>query len=303
MEAYFNELSLQPFTDNETAIEAFSQLKDCLKKLSEMGVSNIRMTEEAMSKVILKGQTLNRVLNNQTIIDKEFKSVLIARLCTLEPINELENKYNIIGFDYNGEACKGLGWASEYILDSVALGLKQEDKWIDGNYEVNITSLDENGEEFSSVSKSKHVVTEKGIEVLRDFFKSKIDIPKNGKVLAVRATGLFPHLTFARQALEQLKNISDPTAVEQIYSRLGDLERVAANAIVPISPDIFKYKTTPESVTRSRLPEMNVLFEDNKIRDCSWHSRFTPGAGRIHFYYDESNKIFYVGYIGEKIAG
>lgn len=48
---------------------------------------------------------------------------------------------------------------------------------------------------------------------------------------------------------------------------------------------------------------MNVLFKDGQVRNCSWHSRFTPGAGRIHFYYDENKKIFYVGYIGEKIAG
>lgn len=209
MEAYFNELSSHSFTDNETAKNAFLLLGNCLKKLSEMGVSNTRMTDEATRKGILSGQTLNRVLNNEAVIDKDLKSVIINRMCTLEPIDDLENKYNVTGFQYNGEDCKGLGWACEDIEDSVA--------------------------------------------------------------------------------------------VEQIYYRLRDLERVAANSIVPISTSIFKYKTTPESETRSRLPEMFVKFEDGETRHCSWHSRFTPGAGRIHFYYDESEKIFYVGYIGEKL--
>lgn len=301
MEAYFNELSLHSFTDNETAKNAFLLLGNCLKKLSEMGVSNTRMTDEATRKGILSGQTLNRVLNNEAVIDKDLKSVIINRMCTLEPIDDLENKYNVTGFQYNGEDCKGLGWACEDIEDSVALGLSLEDIWTDRNYNVNIYMLDEDGEEVSSVSQCKHVVTPNGIENLRDFFQTKINIPTNGRVLAIETVSLFPHLIFAGQALEQLKNIKDAVAVEQIYYRLRDLERVAANSIVPISTSIFKYKTTPESETRSRLPEMFVKFEDGETRHCSWHSRFTPGAGRIHFYYDESEKIFYVGYIGEKL--
>lgn len=303
MEAYFNELSLQFYPDNNTAKKAFLLFGSCLKKLSEMGVSNVRMTDEAMRKVILAGQTFNRVLNNETVIDGDLKSVLLAKLCTLEPIDNLESKYNVIGFSYNGVQCKGLGWASEEIEDSVALGLELEDFWEDKSYSVDITLLDEDGEEEVSTSECKHVVTPEGIEALRDFFKAKINIPTNGKVLAKLADDLFPHLDFAKQALDQLKNIKDSTAIEQIYLRLWDLERVATNSIVPISPSIFRYKTTPESETRSRLPEMNVLFEDSKTRNCSWHSRFTPGAGRIHFYYDENKKIFYIGYIGEKIAG
>lgn len=69
MEAYFNELSLHSFTDNETAKKAFLLLGNCLKKLSEMSVSNTRMTDEATRKGILNGQTLNRVLNNEAVIE------------------------------------------------------------------------------------------------------------------------------------------------------------------------------------------------------------------------------------------
>ncbi len=303
MEAYLNELSIQSFPNNETAKSAFQLLGNCLKKLSEMGVSNIRMTNEAMGKEILAGQTLNRILNNKAVIDEDLKSVLIEKLCTLEPIDELENKYNVLGFSYDGVPCKGLGWASEKIEDSVALGFELKEKWEDKNYDVDISLLDEEGEETTSTSACKHVVTPEGIEDLRDFFKTKINVPTKGRILEKLATRFFPHLIFAEQALYQLDKMKDSSTVAQIYFRLMDLERVAANSIVPISPDIFRYKTTPESETRSRLSQMNVLFKDGQVRNCSWHSRFTPGAGRIHFYYDESKKIFYVGYIGEKIAG
>lgn len=68
--------------------------------MSELGVSNVRMTNEAMGKEMLPRQTWNRVLNNETVIDKDLKSVLIGRLCTLEPVDSLEDRYNVLGFSY-----------------------------------------------------------------------------------------------------------------------------------------------------------------------------------------------------------
>ena len=85
MEAYLNELSVKAFSNNKDAQDAFSLLGRCLSKMSELGVSNVRMTNEAMGKGMLPGQTWNRILNNETVIDKDLKSVLIAKLCTLEP--------------------------------------------------------------------------------------------------------------------------------------------------------------------------------------------------------------------------
>ena len=170
------------------------------------------------------------------------------------------------------------------------------------SYNVDISLLDEDGNEQSLASNCKHVVSPDGIEAHRDFLLQKIKIPTNGKVLAKRSAKLFPHLIFAKQASNQLNKIKDPIAIQQIYWRLLDLERVAANSTASISPEKFRYKTTPESDTRSRLPQLNILFSDGETRVCSWHSRFTPGAGRIHFYPNESEQTFYIGYIGEKIA-
>ena len=78
MEAYLNELSVKAFSNNKDAQDAFSLLGRCLSKMSELGVSNVRMTNEAMGKGMLPGQTWNRILNNETVIDKDLKSVLIA---------------------------------------------------------------------------------------------------------------------------------------------------------------------------------------------------------------------------------
>lgn len=302
MEAYLNELSIRPFSNNKDAQDAFLLLGRCLQKMSELGVSNVRMTNEVMGKEILPRQTWNRILNNETVIDKDLKSVLIAKLCTLEPVDGLEDKYNVLDFSYNRMPCKGLGWASEAMENSIALGFKQEGVWDDKSYNVNINLLDEDGNEQSLTSECKHVTSSDGIENQRDFLLQKIHIPTNGKVLVKRSEKLFPYLRFAKQALNQLDKIRDSVIIQQIYWRLLDLERVAANSNLPILPEKFKYKTTPESEQRSRLPQLKILFADGETRTCSWHSRFTPGAGRIHFCPDEPKQTFYVGYIGEKIG-
>lgn len=301
METYFNELSVRIFSGNKEAKDAFSLLGSCLGKLSELGISNVRMANEVMEKAILPGQSWSRVLNNESVIDKDLKSVLIAKLCTLEPVDQLEDKYNAWLFFYDKMTCKGLGWASEVLENTLALGFRQKDAWDNESCDVDICLLDEEGEEQQLTSKCKHVVSPAGIEKYRDFLVQKMNIPTNGKVLAIRSAKLFPHLVFSEQASNQLKRMKDSAVIQQIYWRLSDLERVAANSTSSVSPDKFRYKTTPESETRSRLSQLKILFSDGETRLCSWHSRFTPGAGRIHFCPDESKQIFYIGYIGEKI--
>lgn len=105
-------------------------------------------------------------------------------------------------------------------------------------------------------------------------------MPTNGKVLSKRTAKLFPHLKFAEQASDQLDKIKDSAVVQQIYWRLSDLERVAANSTSPVSPEKFKYKTTPESETRSRLPQLKILFSDGETGSA-------PGIHALHPVRDE----------------
>ena len=302
MDAYLNELSVRMFSNREEAKDAFQLLGNCLKKMQDFGIMNVRMTNIVNTMEMLGGQSFYRILENKAVIDTDLKSVLMAKLCSLEPVDELENTYNVLNFTYNDQECKGLGWASEQIENTVALGFYQRGVWDKRKYTVQINLLDEEGETVPETSDSKHISTPDDAEACRDFFEQLVDIPSHGKVLAMRVPSLFPHLLFASQAMGQLKKQSNPLSVRQIFYRLQDLEKVAVNCTSPIRPTDFGTKTTPESDSRENLPQLRILFEDGQKRLCSWHSRFTPGKGRIHFCPDESNHLFYVGYIGEKIC-
>lgn len=100
----------------------------------------------------------------------------------------------------------------------------------------------------------------------------------------------------------QSLNIAELT---QVYSNLLDLQRVAATCTgQSISPELFSSKTTIESDSRIKKHKNALMFlcPDNTKQLFSWHSRYTPGAGRIHFFPLEKKKLFYIGYIGEKIG-
>ena len=86
----------------------------------------------------------------------------LAVIVLLEPCR-VEDKHNVLGFSYNGIPCKGLGWASEAMENTLALGFRQKDAWDNGNYDVDISLLDEDGNELPLTSGCKHVVSPDGV--------------------------------------------------------------------------------------------------------------------------------------------
>lgn len=171
MNAYFNELSFTHYADRAGAKTGLLELIECLKRLDEFSIKNIKRSQQTDKKCLVGNESYLRMLNDETLIDKDMKSVLINRMETLEPEDELVDKYLVVSMKHNSQDCKGLGWAS------------------------------------------------------------------------------------------------------------------------------------PESDTREKLfaSRMTFLFENGISYLCSWHLRFTPGAGRIHFYHEPTEKKIYIGYIGAKI--
>jgi hypothetical protein len=80
-----------------------------------------------------------------------------------------------------------------------------------------------------------------------------------------------------------------------MQKKIFELEEYAASRPAGIFvSDSFPSKVSPESETRKRnfANELIHICPDGVSRLFDWHSRFTPGAGRIHFYpLENSNKI------------
>lgn len=302
MNAYFNELSFTPYPDRNAAKDGLRTLVDCLKQLDQFGIKNVMRSSLIDHKCLVGDESYLRMLDDKKLIDEDMKSVLINRMETLEPEDELENKYLTTSMQYDSWDCKGLGWASGELENIVALSLHPQ-IWDRSTYNVTVARLDDEAQEYKVNTTTRNIAAQGHVEVHRPFLSSLRVIPRNGKIMSKVLERSFPNLVFSRTAFIQIKELKSEDAIVQIYFRLQEMQRVAATFNGPFSPFDFPTKTTPESETREKqlASRLTFKFSQDKTYLCSWHMRFTPGAGRIHFYHEPSEKRIYVGYVGDKI--
>ena len=301
-ECIFNELSATPYTDRVKAKEGLDKLKDCLVRLDTFGIKNIKRSMLMNDMCLVGNSSFLRMLNDESLVDKDMKSVLINRMETLEPENELVNKHLTVSMTHENIDCKGLGWASYELENTFAISLHPE-IWGD-KHPVVITRLDDSAQEHSVDTFCRNITTEEHIEIHRKFLSSWQEIPQKGKILALILNTKFPNLIFSKQAIIQIKKLKSEEEITPIYARLQDLARVAINCSKHCAPEDFASKATPESESRldTLKAKLTFSFENRADLICSWHLRFTPGAGRIYFYHDPSTKKICIGHIGSKIT-
>lgn len=204
-------------------------------------------------------------------------------------------------------SCKGLGFASEQVTNSVAVSFTH-DKWNLPSYTVSISILDDDAEPESILSEARNVSDEEQCQLHKDsLVKLKAFQIQTGNELWLKRKELFPNLSFCESTKAQLKALRNATSeLGQVITKLCDLQSVAAKCIagVGIQESDFVSKVTYESRQREKdlKDKLTFLCPDGKKHLCSWHARYTPGAGRIHFYPVENERIFYIAYIGPKIT-
>ena len=302
MNAYFNELSFTPYADRESVKEGLQGLITCLKQLDQFGIKNIMRSNTVDNKCLIGNESYLKMLNDKKLIDEDMKSVLINRMETLEPEDELENRYLTLSMKHNNQNCKGLGWASNELENIVALSLHPT-TWNRTYYNVELTRLDEEAVEYMVNTTTRNIAAPSHINIHHDFLSSCRSIPPNGKILSNILKELCPNLVFSKTAVGQIREQKSEDTVTQIYFRLQEMQRVAAIVNQHCCPADFTTKASPESDTRKKLFASRLTFDFGlgKSYLCSWHLRFTPGAGRVHFFHEPSEKKIYVGYIGAKI--
>jgi hypothetical protein len=79
-----------------------------------------------------------------------------------------------------------------------------------------------------------------------------------------------------------------------------DLELAIAKWIIEDAPlPTFRTKVTPEHQQRRK----KFIFKDlsGTARYFDLHSRYTPGAGRVHLWCDRTNGFATIAHVGEKV--
>ncbi|NTS43034.1 hypothetical protein HRG84_19265 [Flavisolibacter sp. BT320] len=313
MIAYLNELSLPTFHADVEAIQRLQEFGDCYTKAREHGVRDIRTPEGLYGHSLAPNYTIYNWFEDNRA-DEDLRTLFKSVLGTLPNIEDLLDEYqrttnSPLTCTFGGVRCTGLALASKKIFDTICFSMDFP-HWQDSIYTIDIEIIfeDEHGDVVSRVEKSdtKHISCLAHVDEHRSFITQKIaDTIESGRQMWETRETLFPNLIFCENVRGQLAAYNANTmGFQTIIARLFDLQSVAsAMNGTPITPEHFRTLTSPESDSRIKKYGAQLTFRcpDGHDRLFTWHSRFTPGAGRIHFVAFENQNIIIIGYVGSKI--
>lgn len=300
---YFNELSARGSVDEANIKLIIDDLLLCLKHLHSHNVEVIIVDGAIGPYLISSNKTIFQILGDRNLLDNDSATFLLEHLQEDFQLREEIEDNDILSAKCDGRDAVGLTLASDDLNKGVALSFSHAG-WDEKVYNLQLEVLDENGDVREQTTTAANASTEESLRFYDELFStSSIQVPETGKLLLFELANTFPCLEFSAGAKNFIRRCQSKVTTAQIFWKLYDLNKVASVlGGKPFEKMMFASKASPESATRDSMSELNVLFEDGIVRHCSWHLRYTPGAGRIHFSSDAGDgKTIYVGYVGLKI--
>ncbi|MDQ1354969.1 MAG: hypothetical protein QG657_5278 [Acidobacteriota bacterium] len=284
-------------------------LIEVFKKASSMGFKELKTTVDFFNFPLAPAYSLYDWSNDQTI-DRESR-ILVKTKALKAPffieqlVEQRDNESHLLHeFKYKDQRAAGFGAA--YLFDSLAVSLANAGEWDKTSVELLVTQISEEGQLTESIECVNHASKPEHLDLLSQWIskKKRVNIP-NGKLLWLKRKEYFPHLILCKNIENQVSSFSGgELEFYQITKRLLELEDFCSTWTTDLfTPGNIPSKITQESDSRiSKFKdELTIICPDGEARLFSWHSRFTPGAGRIHFFPDNSKRLIYIGYIGPKI--
>jgi hypothetical protein len=308
MDTYFNELSIKNAPDKVTARHWMNNLLTVYRKAAVYGFKELKTTQSFMEITLAPGYPLRQWLNDNAV-DLETRRLLwtiASKSPYIENILDLKelSGQGLFECKYNNNYAAGLGAAR--LFDSLALSFDNSDEWDTHLLQVEITEYSEEDEIHQTREEVKHGSKPGHLGLLAQWIKEKKkSFVPNGTILWLSRKVIFPHLSFCKSTESQLTSLRPgQPEFHAIVKRLFELETYCENWNTgAFNADNRASKITEESPSRRKkyVSELTFTCPDEQSRFFSWHARYTPGAGRIHFYPDNSKRVIYIGYIGPKI--
>lgn len=203
-----------------------------------------------------------------------------------------------IDYEYNGTPCVGLGLA--HALESLAVSFAGE-QWDRTAIELLCRELDPTGEINSSTVTARHAASTSNVTALHTWLNTvPLVYAADGMELWNNRENHFPSLRFLPRTQEQLISLQNgSSALAPVNERLWQLQSAAHNWAANAPLPVFLSKVTPEYEQRRNRCYFESLASGEQLFDL--HARYTPGAGRIHFWCNTANRTIEVAHIGEKL--
>jgi hypothetical protein len=204
--------------------------------------------------------------------------------------------YQFDGPPFDGLVVEGIGLADMYGV--LAVSFVQDAGWRIENVPVKVEHLTED-QSFNRTGSVAHAACKEHVAKHRDRLLeiARRDI-RNADTLWDERADFFPRLRFLPEVLTDLNALQLPAFMQVVnwLFKMNDAVEVWDPSRAP-TPQ-YPPHTTPEHEMRKAL----FNFRDGVETRCfHMHGRYTPGAGRIHFWLSVAERKVVVGYIGAKL--
>ncbi|GAA2779765.1 hypothetical protein GCM10010441_00550 [Kitasatospora paracochleata] len=204
-----------------------------------------------------------------------------------------------VEYRHDNRTVEGIAFA--HLTDGLAVSLPVSAKWATSWLDIDIQHLTEDGIE-SSRDRARHCSSPNEADEHRAWAQ---DTASSSLITLAEILDawdeFFPHLQKIPRFERGLRRL-DVKWHRPVRKLLIDLEATAANWDPATSPEPQWQHPhiTPESQSRQQLCTFTDL--DGEDRCFSWHGRFTPGAGRLHFRLVPEEPAFRLGHVGDKLG-
>jgi len=202
-------------------------------------------------------------------------------------------------YRFQGIPAEGLGLA--HVVGTLGISFCLG-PWLQPMVELDRTYFLEDGNHAQEDVQVHHASSSENLVTHDEWLRRQpLSAIADGRELWEKRDKLFPNLRFLPRTEVQIRLFkAGELRFLSAANALMDLELAVASwdAVVDAQPK-FLSKITPEGETRRKKFKFLDLSGDERYFDM--HSRYTPGAGRVHFWLDRAQRQAQIAHIGEKV--
>lgn len=305
-----NELSYRsPAVERHEAKQVMEKLIETMRAARRIGAERaLRCHEDLYSSRLAEDYSVADWLHDGTV--DQVARLFFKDAATASPFlqgmegSEAAQQVGASDFAFQGEPAMGLGVA--FVLDGLSVSLLLDPAWDTPAVTLDMLVMDSDGGIEEEVGSVRHAATPAHVRTHEPWIATQVRVAAlKGRRLWAERQHLFPHLEFCAGTESVIEQLGTGTPMDtHVVRKLFELEDYCRNwQAGPFDPDLLPSRASPESQSTMQQygRERRIVCPDGEYRDFTWHLRFTPGKGRIHFFPLDAQKKIIVGYIGEKL--
>ena len=200
-------------------------------------------------------------------------------------------------YRHAGQVVDGLGLADLY--GGLPISFSHDVQWHAAALSLDVERLLEEAEEKWSIE-VRHASLVEHVDLHRNWLASlRRRSVENAADLLAHGRELFPHVEFGPKVESDLNSL-ESTAFLQVVQYLYRLNDSVEDWDEIRPTPQYPPGTNDESATRKPLCVFPAPGGGQAA--FTWHGKYTPGAGRIHFRLERHPKRVVIGYIGGKLG-